>query len=57
MWHVLRYLDSSKRGVPRIDEIVRGDGEEAVREIVQKGISPAAFYLENFIRKIKNRFG
>jgi radical SAM superfamily enzyme YgiQ (UPF0313 family) len=45
--------------VPRIDGIVRGDGEEIAREIVHKGISPdidgLSFRLNDKIAHNKNR--
>ena len=45
--------------IPRIDGIVRGDGEEVVREIVRKGISPdidgLSFRLNDKILHNKNR--
>jgi len=47
------------RDIPRIDGIVRGDGEEAVREIVRKGLSPdmdgLSFRLNGEILHNKNR--
>jgi anaerobic magnesium-protoporphyrin IX monomethyl ester cyclase len=47
------------RDIPRIDGIVRGDGEEVVREIVRKGISPdidgLSFRLNDKIMHNKNR--
>jgi radical SAM superfamily enzyme YgiQ (UPF0313 family) len=47
------------RDIPRIDGIVRGDGEEAVREIVRKGLSPdidgLSFRLDGKILHNKNR--
>ena len=47
------------RDIPRIDGIVRGDGEEVVREIVRKGISPdidgLSFRLNDRILHNKNR--
>ena len=45
--------------IPRIDGIVRGDGEEIIKEIVQKGISPEvdglSFRLNGRIVHNKNR--
>ncbi len=45
--------------IPRIDGIVRGDGEEIAKEIVQKGISPdidgLSFRLDEKIVHNKNR--
>ncbi len=38
--HATEYADSLFESIPRIDGIVRGDGEEIAREVVQKGISP-----------------
>lgn len=38
--YATEYVDELFDYIPRIDGIVRGDGEDAVREIVQKGISP-----------------
>jgi len=38
--YATEYVDELFDYIPRIDGIVRGDGEKAVREIVQKGISP-----------------
>jgi radical SAM superfamily enzyme YgiQ (UPF0313 family) len=38
--YATEYADELFDYIPRIDGIVRGDGEEAAREIVQKGISP-----------------
>jgi len=38
--HATEYVDSLFESIPRIDGIVRGDGEEIAREVVQKGISP-----------------
>lgn len=38
--YATEYVDELFDYIPRIDGIVRGDGEEAIREIVQKGISP-----------------
>jgi len=47
------------RDIPRIDGIVRGDGEEVVREIVRKGMSPdidgLSFRLNDKILHNKNR--
>jgi radical SAM superfamily enzyme YgiQ (UPF0313 family) len=37
--YATEHVDELFDYIPRIDVIVRGDGEEAVREIVQKGIS------------------
>jgi anaerobic magnesium-protoporphyrin IX monomethyl ester cyclase len=37
--HATEYVDEFLKDIPRIDAIVRGDGEEIVREIVQNGIS------------------
>jgi radical SAM superfamily enzyme YgiQ (UPF0313 family) len=37
--YATEYVDELFDYIPRIDAIIRGDGEEAVREIVQKGIS------------------
>ncbi|MFC1830216.1 B12-binding domain-containing radical SAM protein, partial [Thermodesulfobacteriota bacterium] len=38
--YATEYVNELFDYIPRIDGIVRGDGEEAAREIVQKGISP-----------------
>lgn len=38
--HATEHVDELLHYIPRIDAIVRGDGEEIIREIVQKGISP-----------------
>jgi anaerobic magnesium-protoporphyrin IX monomethyl ester cyclase len=38
--YATEHVDELFAEVPRIDGIVRGDGEEITREIVQKGISP-----------------
>jgi anaerobic magnesium-protoporphyrin IX monomethyl ester cyclase len=38
--YATEYVNELFAGIPRIDGVVRGDGEEILREIVQKGISP-----------------
>lgn len=38
--HATEHVDELLENIPRIDGIVRGDGEEIAREIVLKGISP-----------------
>jgi anaerobic magnesium-protoporphyrin IX monomethyl ester cyclase len=38
--YATEHVDELFEEVPRIDGIVRGDGEEVAREIVQKGLSP-----------------
>ena len=38
--YATEYVDELFADISRIDGIVRGDGEEIAREIVQKGISP-----------------
>jgi len=37
--HATEYVDELLKKIPRIDGIVRGDGEEIVRDIVAKGLS------------------
>lgn len=52
-------VDELFRDIPRIDGIVRGDGEETTREIVYKGLSPdidgLSFRLNGQILHNKNR--
>jgi anaerobic magnesium-protoporphyrin IX monomethyl ester cyclase len=38
--HATEHVDELFRDNPRIDGIVRGDGEEVAKEIVEKGLSP-----------------
>jgi radical SAM superfamily enzyme YgiQ (UPF0313 family) len=53
------YVNELFADISRIDGIVRGDGEEIAREIVQKGISPdidgLSFRSNGKIRHNKNR--
>jgi len=57
--HASKYVDDLFESIPRIDGIVRGDGEEIVREIVQKGLSSdidgLSFKLNGKIVHNKNR--
>ncbi len=57
--YATEHVDELFEEVPRIDGIVRGDGEEAAREIVQKGLSPdidgLSFKLNGKIVHNKNR--
>jgi len=57
--HATIYVDELFENILRIDGIVRGDGEEIVREIVQKGISSdidgLSFKLNGKIVHNKNR--
>ena len=57
--YATEHVDELFEEVPRIDGIVRGDGEEVAREIVQKGLSPdidgLSFKLNGKIVHNKNR--
>ncbi len=57
--YATEHVDELFEEVPRIDGIVRGDGEEVAREIVQKGLSPdidgLSFRLNGKIVHNKNR--
>jgi len=57
--HATERVNELFEDIPRIDGIVRGDGEEIAREIVQKGISPdidgLSFRLNTNIVHNKNR--
>ncbi len=57
--HATQHVEELFKNIPRIDGIVRGDGEEAAREIVRKGISRdidgLSFRLNDKIVHNKNR--
>jgi anaerobic magnesium-protoporphyrin IX monomethyl ester cyclase len=37
--HATTHVDELLQAIPRIDAVVRGDGEEIIREIIEKGVS------------------
>ncbi|MBW1999344.1 MAG: B12-binding domain-containing radical SAM protein [Deltaproteobacteria bacterium] len=57
--YATEHVDELFEEIPRIDAIVRGDGEEVIREIVQKGLSQdidgLSFKLDGKIVHNKNR--